>query len=235
MLGFVTLAPLAIQAQSQADPYFVIAGAVKQAHETGQFVLDVGGMVQTGSTSIQSQLRIYVKAEKFLADGFIDNERKQQIVCDGSKVWRYDPVKNEYSYLAKPDDTIKSFGLAAAWARTEFQRPLRLLAMSSRWLTSPKVTFLPDAAAPESVRLSQVKQLSNGDWRGTDLLFEFDAPNGKMRQLTIQERQDLPSGNLRVSQYVATFHYPPVLNMSFLFKPPSGSKPAADLPARIGG
>ncbi|MBA3725276.1 MAG: hypothetical protein H0W86_02215 [Armatimonadetes bacterium] len=216
---------------AQLDPYAQIERAVDISLRHPQVIVDVGGSMQLGNRPAeQYRLRTYIQGKKMLADAFVNDERRLMILADGAKVWRYDPIKNEYTYLSQPETIQKTFGVAVAWARSEMQRPLRLLAQSSRWLINPTME-----QQPNHVRLHTVVQVGNeGDWRGTDLNFYFSETSGAMQSFTIRERIDMPGRTLKVSDFMGTFLYPETFTYPFTFTPPRGSKPAADLPSRIG-
>ncbi|MGI8924262.1 MAG: hypothetical protein ACR2HJ_09555 [Fimbriimonadales bacterium] len=216
---------------AQLDPYTQIERAVDISLRHAQVIVDVGGWTQMGnSPAEQYRLRVYIQGKKMLADAFVNDERRLMVLADSAKVWRYDPAANEYTYLAQPDTIQKTFGVAVAWARSEMQRPLRLLAQSSRWLVNPTIE-----SESHHVRLHTVVPVgSEGDWRGTDLNFYFSQTSGAMQSFTIRERIDMPGRTLKVSDFTGTFLYPETFNYPFTFTPPRGSKPAADLPSRIG-
>jgi hypothetical protein len=108
------------------------------------------------------------------------------------------------------------------------QRPLRLLALSSRWLLDPHVDF-----ADRNIRLSTRVDMENNDWRGSEINF-YMTEDGSLDHFTIQERLAMPDGKVKQTNFVGTFVYPPKFDFPFTFVPPKDAKPAADLPIRIG-
>ncbi len=215
----------------QLDPYVVLASAIKQSLTQAQVYIGVGGSIQYGNTApVAYTMRFYIQGNKAIIDTYVNDERKLLVIADGVKIWRYDPNVKEYTYIKQPEDMAATFGIAAAWSRAEVQRPIRLLAGSVRWLLNPQ-----NETHPDHVRLFEVKPLGQNDWRGTDLNFQLDGDFGKLQSYTIEERIDLPGGILKRLRYDAAFIYNrPFTNVSFSFTPPAGSKPAADLPHRIG-
>lgn len=233
----LSLTALAGAALAQRDPYAEIAFATRGSLSNPRVILDVGGSVQVGDqTPKQLRQRIYIQGLNTIVDAYVDDVRQLLIVADGKKVWRYDPVKKEYTFLDQPGsnqlDQVEAmrpvFGIAAAWARTDMQRPLRLLALSSRWLLDPHVDF-----ADRNIRLSTRVDMENNDWRGSEINF-YMAEDGSLDHFTIQERLAMPDGKVKQTNFVGTFVYPPKFDFPFTFVPPKDAKPAADLPIRIG-
>lgn len=225
-----TLAALAVVcalAQNR-DSYPRIEAAVALSMGQANVVLDVGGWQVTGRTRQNLQLRVYAKEGNIFAQQFIDDVRKLDLIADGRKVWRYDTVANEYTFLDQPETLIKTMSLVSAWSRSQLQRPLRMMAGGVRWLVAPRFE-----EGDDFVRVFQTRPLPNQDWRGTDVKFTFD-DQGRVHRFTIEDRLDT-LGGLKHVWLEGLFAYPATLNVNFKFTPPPGSKPAADLPVRISG
>lgn len=213
----------------QPDPYAAIQAAVKQSLSQPQVYVDVSGSVKYGNKTAATYLmRFYIQGQKFILDSYVDDKRRMLVIADGNKVWRYDPIVNEYTFLDEPKDITAAFGVAAAWMRSEAQRPVRLLAASARWLMNPQSEVRPDR-----VRIFALKPVGAADWRGTEIRFIFDGDYGKLQTYSIEERENAGAG-VKKTRFDATFIYTqPFTNVTFAFKPPPGAKPAADLPIRI--
>lgn len=216
---------------TQVDPYAAIGFAVKQTLAEPQVYVGISGFMTFGSTQETYLARLYIKGNAFALDAFVNDERRLLVIADGTKVWRYDPVRNEYTYLKQPETLDKAFEVAASFSRAELQKPLRLLAGSARWLVKPQAQ-----SDPEHVRLWETQPFGQGDWRGADSNFDFDRPSGKMEWFTYEEKRNIPQIGLRHVAIRGDFIYDrPFTNVTFTFTPPPGSKPAADLPVRIDG
>lgn len=212
------------------EPYQQIQDAVKRSLGEAQMYVGISGWTRVSNGPRENyRIRIYYKDNKLAVDSFVNDERKLLIIADGKKLWRYDPVANEYTFMAQPEAIQQTFGIAAAWVRTEVQRPIRLFAGSARWLIRPQFV-----ATADQVRIFD-RVDTNGDWRGTDLNFQFDQPNGKLQSFTIDQKLPTAYGGVQESRFTGTCIYSqPFNNVSFRFIPPAGAKPAADLPKRIG-
>jgi hypothetical protein len=208
------------------NPYASIELAIAQTQAQSKIVMNVGGWNQTSEGTQRFRLQLFSSGGKVYAEQFVDNTRRLIIVADGTKVWRYDPIVNEYTYMPQPEDFTKTISLVAGWSRKHIQRPLRALAGSVRWLTLPVFD-----SGRSHVRVFQTKPLPNNDWRGTDTTFLFDDRN-RVERISIEDRLDLPTGFERTWSDTI-FTYPDTLNVLFEFKIPAGAKPAADLPVRI--
>jgi hypothetical protein len=174
------------------------------------------------------QLRVFAKEGNVLAQQFVNDVRILDLTADGRKVWRYDPVANEYTFLNQPEMFSQTMSLVAGWSRSQLQRPLRTMAGGVRWLVAPRFE-----EGDDFVRVYQTRPLPGGDWRGTDIKFKFD-DQGRVDRFTIEDRLDTLGGFKQV-WLDGLFAYPTSLNVNFQFTPPRGAKPAADLPVRISG
>ena len=210
------------------DMYPVVEAAAAASAAQPIVVLDVGGWQDSNRVRERFQLRFYIKEGKVYAEQFTNDVRKLIVVADGKRVWRYDPIANEYTFLDQPADLQKTLGLVAAWSRKNLQRPLRLMAGSARWLVIPKFE-----GEDNWVRAFQTRPVGDDDWRGTDTRFEFD-DSGRMERITIEDRLDTRAGLTHVWME-GVFAYPDQITVSFEFAPPRGAKPAADLPVRVPG
>ncbi len=228
VIGTLALLAASCALAQNRDAYPRIESALALSMAQANVVLDVGGWQQTGRTRQNLQLRVYAKDGNALAQQFINDVREIDVIADGKKVWRYDTVANEYTFLDHPENLVKTMSLIAAWSRSQFQRPLRMMAGGVRWLVAP--TF---EEGDDFVRVYQTRPTPGGDWRGTDIKFTFD-DNGRVDRFTIEDRLDTLAGFKHV-WLEGLFAYPATLDVSFKFSPPPGSKPAADLPVRISG
>jgi hypothetical protein len=228
MLAMTTLAA-ALSASAQVrDMYPVVEAAAAATAAQPNIVMDVGGWRQGGPTSERFQLRFFAKDGKVYAEQFLHDVKRLVVIADGQRVWRYDPIANEYTYLAQPKTFQKTVEVVAAWSRHALQRPIRLIAQSARWLVIPKFE-----AEDNWVRAFQTKPVGVDDWRGTDTRFEFDN-KGRLKTLSVEDRLETATG-LSHTWLEAVFAYPETLDVNFTFTPPRGAKPAADLPVRIPG
>ena len=228
VLATLTAFGLTTAALSQIEnPYLRIESAIAQTQVQANVMMDVTGWQSTGSQTQQFQLRLFSRDGKVFAEQFVDNVRRLVVVADGVKVWRYDPILNEYTFLAQPDTLPKTVSLVTAWSRMQLQRPLRAVAGSVRWLTIPQFED-----GRNHVRVFQTRPIQ-GDWRGTETLFAFD-DEGRMDRMTIEDKLDLAEG-FQHSWLEGRFSYPVTMQVEFIFTPPAGAKPAADLPVRISG
>ncbi len=197
------------------------------------------GYKRFGSTLNEDyETRIYIQNQRFLIESYVDSVIKTQIIGDGTRVWRYDPIKKEYSYI-KPDswDLSKALFTAAGWARNEAQRPIRLLAKSTNWLVNPQERIINNSSG-EPVRVDLWQTTGAGsDWRGTILNFYIDPLLNRLERVEIAEQIDVTATVLHQSAFSIGFMYSddPFKDSWFSFIPPIGSKPAADIPKRIGG
>lgn len=224
----LAITALALTATAQNEnPYAVIEAAVAASQGQANIVVDVGGWQQAGRQNQRFQLRLFAKEGKFHAEQFVDGTKLLAIVADGTKVWRYDPILNEYTFMNQPEDFVKTLSLVTGWSRTQLQRPMRALAGSVRWMVAPQFE-----TGDNWVRVFQTRPFGE-DWRGTDARFTFD-DRSRLDRLTIEDRLDLMTG-FQHTWLEAQFAYPQTLNVDFTFKPPAGSRPAADLPARLSG
>lgn len=224
---FVVLAASTALPQER-DPYLPIEAALRLTLSQTNIVMDVGGWQQIGRDRQSLQLRAYAKGGNILVEQYIRDVRRLLLISDSTRVWRYDPVANEHTYMAQPPDPLKTAELVAAWSRSQFQRPLRILAGSVRWLVAAD-----SQRGEDFVRVFQTRPLAGEDWRGTDIKFTFD-DQGRLDRFTIEDRHDTASGFKHV-WLEGLFAYPDVLNVAFKFEPPRGSRPVGDLPIRIGG
>lgn len=215
-------------ASQTRDLYARIESAVAASMAQANVLLDVGGWQQTGRTRQNLQLRVYAKEGNAIAQEYVNDIRRLDLLTDGQKVWRYDPVINEYTFMAQPENFQKTMSLMAGWSRSQLQRPMRIMAGGVRWLVRP---MFEDA--DDFVRVFQTKPLPGGDWRGTSIKFTFDE-KGRIDRFTIEDRLDT-LGGFRHVWLEGLFTYPLSLNVNFKFSPPPGAKPAADLPVRISG
>ncbi|MCH8274979.1 MAG: hypothetical protein IH851_09335 [Armatimonadetes bacterium] len=221
------------QAGQELDPYAFILSAVDRSLGEARLYLDMTGWeAVTGREDRLFRTQVWIQGSNLYVESHLNGNLRLSIVADGQKVWRYDAVANEYTFLSQPGTIGETLGLAVAWARNEAQRPLRLLARSPRWLVIPRSNV-----EPTFVEVWQTT--GEGEkWRGTILQFSFDAPSpdGRMDRLEIVERFDTGRNGLREAEYTARFSYPASpFDFEFEFVPPKGAKPAADLPRRIGG
>lgn len=210
-------------AVAQPDYYAVIEAAAARSVSEPRFILDVGGSETTGNRTERFQLRLFVENGKVSAEQIVDGRQRLLIIADGTKVWRYDPVANEYTFINQPDTLRKTLSLAAGWSRSQLQRPLRLAALSVRWLVAP--SFEP---GENWIRVYQTRNEPN--WRGTDMSFRFDERQ-RLDRFVIEDRHDTLAGFKQVTME-GLFAFPNSMNVSFSFTPPAGAKPAADLPPR---
>ncbi len=213
------------------DPYPFILQAVQNTLSQPRFYAEVVGWERTGSAPVRQYLtRCWYEGGKLFIEAYEDSKARLVLVVDGRYVWRYDPVAKEYTFLPQSSTFQETLGTVVAWSRKEMQRPMRLLARSPRWLTSPSSNV-----QPTFVEVWQSTGQGNS-WRGTSLRFEFDAPypTGKMSKLHIYERYDMAGGGTREAEFTMTFSYPSdPFGFSFTFVPPPDSRPAADLPRRV--
>ncbi len=213
------------------DPYPFILNAVRNSLSAPRFYAEVTGWERTGNNPTRQYLmRCWYEGGKLLVEAYEDAKIRLLLVNDGRYVWRYDPVANEYTFLPQGSTFQEVIGTIVAWSRKEMQRPMRLLALSPRWLTAPSSNV-----QPTYVEVWQSTGQGNS-WRGTSLRFDFDAPHpaGKMDKLYIYERYDITGGGTREGEFTMTFSYPAnSFGIPFTFVPPPGSRPAADLPRRI--
>lgn len=221
------------------DPQPIIIGAVNGSLAAPRVFVQMTGYKKFGSTLTEDyETRIYIQGQKFLIESYVDGTQKMQIVGDGARVWRYDPIKKEYSFLKLETwDLSKAFFTAAGWARTEAQRPIRLLAKSSNWLVNPLSRIVNDAFG-EPVRIDLWQTTGTGpNWRGTIINFYLDPLNDRMDRVEIAEQIDVTTTVMHQAAYSIGFLYSdePFKDSWFTFTPPAGSKPAADMPRRIGG
>ncbi|MEO7453743.1 MAG: hypothetical protein ABIV13_03155 [Fimbriimonadales bacterium] len=227
LIGSLSALLVAAAALAQNEnPYASIEMALAQTQGQANITLNVGGWHQTPEGTQRFRLQLFAKDGKIYAEQFVDNIKRLIIVADGTKVWRYDPVVNEYTFMSQPEDFVRTVSLITGWSRKHLQRPLRALAGSVRWFTLPQFE-----TGRSHVRVYQTKPLPNNDWRGTDATFLFDDRN-RVERISIEDRLDMPTGFERTWSD-AIFAYPDTLNVAFEFTPPRGSKPAADLPVRI--
>lgn len=206
----------------------VIEAAVAASVAQQNIVLDVGGWQRYGRSFERFQLRLFSKEGKVYAEQFLNDEKRLVLIADGRKVWRYDPVANEYTFLDQPDTFAKTMSVVAGWSRLHLQRPLRMMGGSVRWLVNPQFEV-----NDSWVRVFQTRPLTGGDWRGSDTKFFFDDKR-RIEKLTVEDRQDTPTG-LKHVWFEGILAYPDTLTVKFDFVPPRGAKPAADLPVRIPG
>jgi hypothetical protein len=209
------------------NPYLRIEAAIAQTQAQANVTMDATGWETTAGRTQHFQLRLFVSQGKVYAEQFVDNVRRLVVVAEGERVWRYDPLLNEYTFLKQPETPSKTVSLVTAWSRVQLQRPLRAVAGSVRWLTIPQFED-----GRNHVRVFQTRPV-RGDWRGTELMFVFDDQD-RMDRMTIEDKHDLTEG-FQHSWLESRFTYPATINVEFTFTPPRGAKPAADLPVRISG
>lgn len=213
------------------DPYPFILNAVQNTLTQPRFYAEVVGWERVGNNPTRHYLtRLWQEGGKLLIETYEDGKARLTLVADGRYIWRYDPVAKEYTFLTQSSTFQGTMNTVVAWSRKETQRPMRLLALSPRWLTAPSSNV-----QPTFVEVWQSTGQGNS-WRGTSFRFDFDAPHpaGKMSRLYIFERYDMAKGGLREAEFTMTFSYPPSsFGFPFTFVPPPDSRPAADLPRRI--
>ena len=234
LLTAITITSIGALASAQRDLYPTVESAVIAAQAQANIVMDVGGWQTSGGRTERFQLRLFTKEGKVYAEQFVNDAKRLVIIADGKKVWRYDPVVNEYTFINQPNtgepqaDFRRTLEMVAAWSRKQLQRPIRTLAGSVRWLVIPQ--FDGDR---HWVRAFQTRPLGGEDWRGTDTKFSFD-DQGRLIGLTAEDRLDLRTG-FEHTWLDGVLAFPPTLEVSFAFTPPVGAKPAADLPVRLPG
>jgi hypothetical protein len=209
------------------NPYRRIESAMAMVRTQQNVMIDTTGWHSADRRIERYQMRLSASGGKIHAEQYVDNVRKLLIVADGAKVWRYDPVLNEYTFMTQPETIEKTVSLVTAWSRKHLQRPLRALAGSVRWFTIPQFD-----EQENHTRVFQTKPVP-GDWRGTDATFFYDDQN-RVERLTIEDKIDRMTG-LEHTWLEATFTFPASVPDVFSFSPPAGAKPAADLPVRISG
>ena len=224
---FIALGTCAVALAQTENPYLRIESAIAQTQAQTNVIVDVGGWQTMGRQTQRFQLRLFTTDGKIYAEQFVDNTKRLIIVADGTKVWRYDPVLNEYTFMPQPVDFPKTMSLVTAWSRVHLQRPLRALGGSVRWLVMPQFE-----EGDDFVRMFQTRPVQ-GDWRGTDVKFSFDSRR-RMERISIEDKLDVTLG-FQHTWLEALFAYPDTMNVTFSFTPPAGAKPAADLPVRISG
>jgi hypothetical protein len=215
---------LSAGAIAQRDGYPLIEAAMAQTNAQAIIVMDAGGWQTQNNRTDRYQLRYFMKDAKIRVEQFVNDERRLIIVADGALVWRYDTLKNEYTYLKQPEERLKTVELVASWSRTQLQRPIRVLAGSIRWMVVPVFEY-----GNGWTRVHQTRPAGQ-DWRGTDVVFRYDDQN-RIERMTAEDKLDLTAG-FQHTWIEALFTYPQTLDIDFSFKPPAGSKPAADLPVR---
>ena len=225
---------IGVSAVAQRDLYPQVETAVAAAQVEPNIVMDVGGWQQLAGKTDRFQLRLFTSAGKVYAEQFVNDTKRLVIIADGVKVWRYDPVVNEYTFMNQPStgdpiaDFRRTLELVAAWSRKQLQRPIRTLAGSVRWLVMPQFE-----GERHSVRAFQTRPVGGSDWRGTDTKFSFD-DHGRLIGITAEDRLDLKAG-FEHTWLEGILTFPPTINVTFAFTPPRGAKPAADLPVRLPG
>jgi hypothetical protein len=223
--------------QGTLDPQVVIGAAVSNSLAQGHlFAEQIGWVDERGRRVSDVLTRLWYKSPNLVyVESYLDGAMVLRIVADGSKVWRYNAVRNEYSFSTQPGGIQQTLQVMASWARREDQWLLRLLAGSSNWLVLPAVQYNPSPATIQEVVQEKISWVG-GDWRGERHTFRFDDfyPSGKMSRLVLESKVDAPNG-LRHSLYDTTFSYPAQFSFQISFTPPPGAKPAADLPGRVGG
>ncbi|GIV03380.1 MAG: hypothetical protein KatS3mg015_2210 [Fimbriimonadales bacterium] len=224
-------------AQAVVDPDQVIGAAVGNTlAQPYVFIEQVGWENLRGNRVADHLTRVWIESpNRVYLEAYKDGALLLRVVADGSKVWRYDAVRNEYSFSQQPGTLSQTFQVMAAWSRKEDQHLLRLLAGSSNWLILPDVYYMPSSATINEVLKERVKAVG-ADWRGEKHTFRFDDfyPAGKMQRLTLEAKRDTPNG-LSHTYFDSQFSYPAGFSFTIQFTPPPGAKPAADLPGRIGG
>ncbi len=223
--------------QGALDPQVVIGAAVSNSlSQSHLFAEQVGWEDERGRRVSDVLTRLWYKSPNlFYLESYLGSTMVLRIVADGSKVWRYNAVRNEYSFSQQPGGIQQTLQVMASWARREDQWLLRLLAGSSNWLVLPAVQYNPSPATIQEVVQEKITW-TGVDWRGERHTFRFDDfyPTGKMSRLVLESKTDTRNG-LRHSLYDTTFAYPAQFSFQITFAPPPGAKPAADLPGRIGG
>lgn len=223
--------------QGALDPQLVIGAAASNSlAQSHLFAEQIGWVNERGRRVSDVLTRLWFKSPNlFYLEAYLDGAMVLRIVADGGKVWRYNAVRNEYSFSSQPVGIQQTLQVMASWARREDQWLLRLLAGSSNWLVLPVVQYNPSPATIQEVVQEKITWVG-GDWRGERHTFRFDDfyPSGKMSRLVLESKVDVQNG-LRHSVYDTAFSYPAQFNFQISFTPPPGAKPAADLPGRVGG
>lgn len=223
--------------QGTLDPQVVIGAAVSNSlAQSHMFAEQIGWEDVRGRRISDTLTRIWYQNPNLIyIESYQNGTMVLRIVADGSKVWRYNAIRNEYSFSVQPGGLQQTLQVMASWARREDQWLLRLLAGSSNWLVLPAVQYNPSPATINEVVQEKVSW-TGGDWRGERHTFRFDDfyPSGKMARLVLESKTDTPTG-LRHTLYDTMFAYPGQFSFQISFTPPPGAKPAADLPGRIGG
>lgn len=217
--------------------YQQIELSLKQTQSAARVFMHGTGWTKDGSTSTTYDIRVWreTRAEpdtfpdRLYVESYVDGALRLVIVVDGKLVWRYDPVRKEYTFLAQGGGPADAIATAVAWARQESQRPLRLfIPRNYRWLTRP-------AGSPTAYG-AEIRQVvpQGSDWRGTYLYWYF-TPGQALDRLVIHEKFEITSGSLTESYMDVRLSYP-TSPFNFSFRPniPSDAKPAQDLPRRIG-
>lgn len=223
--------------QGALDPQMVIGAAVSNSlAQSHLFAEQVGWEEVRGRRVVDTLTRLWYKSPNLVyLESYHNGTLVLRIVADGNKVWRYNAIRNEYSFSTQPAALQQALQVMASWARREDQWLLRLLAGSSNWLVLPMVHYNPSPATIQEVIQERINW-TGVDWRGERHTFRFDDfyPSGKMAHLALESKNDTPNG-LRHTLYDATFSYPAQFPFQIAFTVPPGAKPAADLPGRVGG
>lgn len=223
--------------QDVEGAYQQIELSLRQTQSAARVFMEATGWTKDGSTSTAYEVRIWRESrnepdtfpDRLFVEGYVDGALRLVIVADGKLVWRYDPIRKEYTFLSQGGGPADAIATAVAWVRQEGQRPLRLfIPRNYRWLTRPDGTVTPYGA--------EIRQVMpyGGDWRGTYLHWYF-TPAQALDRLVIHEKFELTPGTLTESYMDVRLIYPSS-PFTFAFRPsiPSDAKPAQDLPRRIG-
>lgn len=201
---------------------------------TGRFTANMAAVITEGNNSpILHSTSLDFGLNTFELKTYVDGVLKQTIVADGKRVWRFDPVRNEFAFMTQPTDIKAAFGIASAWMRNENQRFIRLFAVGVRWMIKPICSY------DDVTGQLNMTQLTTGgnQWRGTMASFFIDPDPAKdlLYSMSIDERLDIPKLGLRVVAMDVNIDYSvPALPTPYTFAPPIGAKPALDMPNRGG-
>jgi hypothetical protein len=239
----LTLLPVAALAQTVQQDLDRIALAGDYSRRSQNLTMTTLGMVDTNGAIETYEATLWLKGEdKFYIEAKINGQLRLTVIgvpdayAAGLKIWRYDHVLNEYSWVRRsaagsvtPDAQVllgQALKTAIAWSRREDQRQIRLLAKDGRWLPNPS------NQPPSGIWVRIYEFIATGaNWQGTDIRVKFDTnvPE-RIERMEIYERFAVPTGGAKYSEFITTFDYTTPVTRSFALQLPANAKPAADLP-----
>ncbi|MER3466015.1 MAG: hypothetical protein C4340_02185, partial [Armatimonadota bacterium] len=109
--------------QGALDPEAVISAAVSNSlAQSHLFAEQVGWEDERGRRVSDTLTRLWYKSPNLVyLESYFNGTMVLRVVADGSKVWRYNAVRNEYSFSTQPGGLQGTLQVMASWARREDQ------------------------------------------------------------------------------------------------------------------